>query len=105
MLARGRKGARTSSQDRSIGRYGVPLHTAKRRKITNSKIKNNQNCQKIELYGNLTKKQVRKHSSRLVGGAETGNWGGKDAKLGVRWRIWVGEVVAGRSGTSTFMCR
>ena len=36
-------------------------------------IKNNQNCQKIELYGSLTTKVLKKkYSSRLVGGAEMG---------------------------------
>ena len=33
-----------------------------------------QNCQKIKLYGSLTTKELNKHSSRLVGGAQTGSW-------------------------------
>ena len=40
------------------------------------KNKNNQNCQVIELYGSPTAKVLKKkHSSRPVGGAETGSWG------------------------------
>ena len=39
------------------------------------KNKNNQTCQKIELYGNPTTKELKKkHSFRLVGGAETSSW-------------------------------
>ena len=45
-------------------------HTTKRR-TTNLKTKNNQNCQKIKLYGSPTTKELKKkHSSRLVGGAD-----------------------------------
>ena len=43
-------------------------------KKDNNKFKNRktQNCQKIELYGNLTTKELKKkHLSRPVGGAET----------------------------------
>ena len=37
---------------------------------------NNQNCQKIKLYGSLTTKELKKkHSSRLVRGADTGSQG------------------------------
>ena len=51
----------------------MPLPTTKRRTTTNLKKKKQkpQNCQKIELYG--TKELKKKHSSRLVGGAETGS--------------------------------
>ena len=50
----------------------MPPHTTKRRTTTNLKTKNNQNCQKTELYGSLTTKELKKkHSSRLVGGVET----------------------------------
>ena len=39
----------------------------------------NQNCQKIKLHGSpTTKKLKKKHLPRLVGGTETGNWGGED---------------------------
>ena len=57
-------------------------------------MKNNQNCQKIKLYGSLTTKELeKKHSSRLVGGVETGSWAGEDAQQGSGW-----------SGP-TFVCR
>ena len=55
----------------------MPPHTTERR--TTNLTNNNQNCQKIELYVSLTTKKLKKkHSSRLVGGAETGSWGGED---------------------------
>ena len=74
---------RTSGQDGGIGRYTLPLHTMKRRTTTNLRKKINQNCQKIELYGSPTTKELKKkHSSRLVGGAETGSQGGED------WGTW-----------------
>ena len=63
-----------------ISRYTVQPHTTKRRTTTNLKTKNNQNCQKIKLYGSPTTKELKKkHSSRPVGGAETGSQGGKDS--------------------------
>ena len=66
----------TSSQDGSIGRYTLPPGTTKRRTTTNLKTKNYQNCQKIELYGSLTTKELKKkHSPRLVGGVKIGSWG------------------------------
>ena len=72
----------TSSQDGGVGRYTVPPRTTKRR-TTNLKTKNNQNCQKIELYGSPTTKELKKqHSSRPVGVAETGSWGGEDSRQG-----------------------
>ena len=47
----------------------------KRRTTTNLKTKNNQNCQKTELYGSPTTKEIKKkHSPRPVGGAEPGSW-------------------------------
>ena len=53
----------------------MPPCTIKRRTTTNLKTKNNQNCQKIELYGSPTTKELKKKlSSRLVGGAEMGSW-------------------------------
>ena len=64
-----------SSQDRGIGTYTVPPRTTRRRTTTNLKIKN-QNSQKIKLYGRPTAKELqKKHSSRPVGGAETGSQG------------------------------
>ena len=61
-----------------MGRYTVSPCTTKRRATTNLKTKNNQNCQKIELYGSLTTKELKKHSSRLVGGTEMGSLGRED---------------------------
>ena len=67
----------TSGQDGGVGRYTLPPRTTERT-TTNLKTKNNQNCQKIKLYGSLTTKELKKHSSRLVGGVDTGNWGRED---------------------------
>ena len=53
----------------------------------NLKTNNTQNSQKIELYGSLTTKDLKKpHLSRWVGGAETGQrakamWGGVERWL------------------------
>ena len=64
----------TPSQDGGEVRHTVPPHTTKRRTTTDLKTKNNQNCQKVELYGSLTTKELKKkQSSRLVGGVEMGN--------------------------------
>ena len=53
----------------------MPPYTTKRR-TTNLKTKSKQNSQKIELYGSPTTKELKKkHSFRLVGGAETGSRG------------------------------
>ena len=48
-------------------------HTTKRRITTNLKTINNQKCQKIKLHGSLTAKELKKHSSKLVGAAEKGS--------------------------------
>ena len=72
---------RTSGQNGGVGRYNLPPPTAKRRATTNLKTKSNQNSQKIELYGSPTTKELKtKHSSRLVGGAETGSQGREDTE-------------------------
>ena len=34
---------------------------------------NDKKCQKIKLHGTLTTKELKKHSSNLVGGEETGS--------------------------------
>ena len=47
--------------------------TTQTRITTNLKTMNNQKFQKIKLYGTLTAKELKKHSSRLVGGVETGS--------------------------------
>ena len=66
----------TSGQDGGIGRCTLPPCTSKRRKTTNLKTKNNQNCQKIELCGTPTSKELKKkYSPRLVGEAETSSQG------------------------------
>ena len=69
----------TSGQDRGVvRRHTVPPCTTKRMATTDLK---NKNCQKIELYGSLTTKQLKKkHSSGWVGGAETGSQGGEDSR-------------------------
>ena len=73
----------TSSQDGGVGRYTLLPHTTKRRTTPNLKTKNNQNWQKIELYGSpVTKELKKKHSSRLVGGVEMGSQGGEDVQQG-----------------------
>ena len=60
-----------SSQYGGVGRFTVPPRTTK---TTNLKTKNYQNCQKIELYGSLTTKELKeKHSSRL--GEKVGDFG------------------------------
>ena len=57
----------------------MPPYTTKRRTTTNLKTKNNQNYQKIKLYGIPTTKELKKkHSSRPEGGTETGSQGGED---------------------------
>ena len=63
----------TSDQDAGTSRYTLPPHTTKRRTTTNLKIKNNQNCQQIEVYGSPTTKELKKKHYRLVGGAEMGS--------------------------------
>ena len=77
------------------------MHNQKDNKF---KTKNNQNCQKIKLYGSLTTKEFKKkHSSSLVGRAETGSWGREDNVA--RWQLedQVGEAVTGGSGGPTFV--
>ena len=70
----------------------MPPHTTKRRTTTNLKTKNNQNCQKIELYGSPTTKELKKkYSSRQVGGAETA----------VREERTCGKEAAGGLGSPT----
>ena len=50
----------------------MPTCTTKRRTTTNLKTKNNQNCQKIKLFGSPTTKELKeKHSSRPIGGADS----------------------------------
>ena len=62
-------------------------HTTKRRITTNLKTINNQNCQNSKLYGTLTTKELKKHSSRLVGGAEMGSQVGREHRTR-RQTVW-----------------
>ena len=72
----------------------MPHCTTKIRTTTNLKTKNNQNCQKIELYGGPTTKELKKkHSSRPVGRAEMGSQGGEHSQQGCSWRTMVGKAV------------
>ena len=85
-----KKKKKDSGQDGGIGRYTLPPCTAKTRTTTNLKTKTNQNCQKIELYGSPTTKELKKkHSSRQVGGVETGSKGREDIWRGGGWQtMW-----------------
>ena len=82
----------TSGQDGSVGRYILPPRTT----TTNLKTKNNQNCQKIKLYGSLTTKELKnKHSFRMVGGMEMDSRGREDLWQGSSWRAgWVRQQLA-----------
>ena len=60
-----------------VGRNASLPHSTKRRITTNLKTIYNQNCQNSKLHGTLTTKELKKHSSRTVGGAEMGRWGGR----------------------------
>ena len=64
---------KSSGQNGGIGRNTSLPHATKRRITTNLNTKNNQNCQKYKLHGTPTTKELKKHSSRLVGGAEMGS--------------------------------
>ena len=69
----------------------MPPRTTKRRTTTNLKTKNNQNRQKIELYGSLTTKEIKKktfiQTSRRGG---DGQPDGEDSLKGNSWRTWHG---------------
>ena len=89
-----------------MGRYTLPPpRTTKRRATTNLKTKSNKNCQKIELYGSPTTKELKKKDSHIpVGGAETGSqaertWGKVAAEgLGgqeVSWQTRMDKVASG----------
>ena len=87
----------TSSQHGGVGRHIVPPHTTKRT-TTNLKTQNNQNCQKIELHGSPTTKELKKHSSRPVRGADTGSLGGEDSQQSGRSHICVQKNGEGHLG-------
>ena len=90
----------TSGQDGGIGRYTLPPTTTKRR-TTNLKTKNNQNCQKIELYESPTTKELKKkHSFTLVEGWRWahGSGRGEDSR---QWGWWLGDWDKQGSGWRT----
>ena len=63
--------------------YFASSHNQKKDNNKFKNKKNSENCQKIELYGSLTPKELKKkRSSRLIGGAEMGSQGGKDSWQG-----------------------
>ena len=96
----------TSGQDGGIGRYTLPPCTTRRRTTKNLKTKNNQNCQKIKLYGGPTTKEFKKtHSARPVGGAERGSCGEEDLQQGGGWKMGAAEAVAGGAQGPTFVCQ
>ena len=82
----------TSHQDGGIGRHTLPPRTTK--SITNLKTENTQNCQKIELYGNPTTKELKKHSSRWVGGG----WRKAARVQRTHSNAGAGQAAAGRAG-------
>ena len=87
VIIRYRKGLGTSSQDGDVGRCTLPPGMAKRRTTTDLKTKSSQNCQRVELYGSLTTKELKKkHAFGLVGGAEMGSQGGEDVWQSGGWR-------------------
>ena len=76
-------------------------HTTNKWTTTNLKRKNNQNCQKITLNGSPTTKELKKnHSSRLIGGVETGSWGGEVTQQGGSWRTGPHSHVDKLGGTT-----
>ena len=95
--------SRSSGQDGGIGRNALLPHTIEGRITTNLKTINIQKCQKIKLHGTPTAKELKKHSPRLVGGAEAGSW--VERTHGKVEASGLGEVVAGGAGGPTFVCR
>ena len=80
------------------------LHNQKK---DNNKLKNKYQPEvpDTEAYGSLTTKELKKkHSSRPVGGVETGSQGREDTWQDSGWRTWAGEMMAGRVGSPTFVC-
>ena len=73
--------------------------------MTNLKTKNNQNCQKIKLYGSPKSEELKKHSSRQVGRAQMGSQRGEGSQQGGGWRSGTAKVAAGGPGSPTFACR
>ena len=64
-----------------MGIHSASSHNQK--KNNKFKNKNNQDCQKIKLYGSsITKELKKKHSPRRVRGAETSSQSRKDVRQG-----------------------
>ena len=94
----------TSGQDGGIRRYTLPPNTTKGRTTTNLKTKSNQNCQKIELYGSPTTKELKKkYSFRLEEGQRQAARVERTCGKAVA-EDRAGEAVAGRPGSPTFAC-
>ena len=66
----------TSGQDGDISRFTLPPHTTKKRTTNLKTTTKKQNCQKIELYGNLKTKGLKKkkisHTGRRGGDEQLG---------------------------------
>ena len=89
---------RLLAKNGGIGRYTLPPCTTKRKTTINLKTKKPQNSQKIKLYVSPTTKELKKkHSSRLVGGAEMGSQGGEEVWRGGGWRTRQGRLVVPHS--------
>ena len=58
-------------------------------------MENNQLKNKKQLTENPTTNELKKHSSRLVGGMETGSQGSKNAQKGGSWWTGMGEADGG----------
>ena len=96
-----------------MGRHTVPPHITKRT-TTNLKTKSNQNCQKIELYGIPTTKELKKKTPIQTGRMDRDEQLGREgsSKGGGYWTR-AGKAAAGgpgeetdcRLGSPTFTCR
>ena len=71
-------------EDGGIGGYAVSPHTTKRRTTTNLKTKNNQNCQKIKLYGKKSDNQGVKEETFIQNSRKGGDGqlGGENSRQG-----------------------
>ena len=93
----------TSSQDGGLGRYTVPPCKTKRR-TTNLKTKNNQNCSENRTVWKSDNQGVKEETFTQTGRRDRdGQLGGEDTWQG-GGHIWVGEAVASRPGSATFLC-
>ena len=82
----------TSGQEGGVGRSASLSCITKRRITISLKTKNNQDCLKIELFRNPTRKELKKkHSFRQVG------WAAGVERM-------QGKAMAGGPGSPTFVC-